>query len=123
MRSQLRHYQGVLKQYKPEDELSDLLLEAIIDELENRTPYVAHPSAVAHDAAQEGGPVDEPDAQDKQVLGTRLSDRPEQEAELPDGLHLEGPPEDEQKRRAEWLKLPRATRGFTQCCCIPRRQS
>ncbi len=55
--------------------------------------------------------MDEPGAQDKQVLGTRMSDRAGQEAELLDGLHLEGLPEDEQKRRAEWLKLPRATRA------------
>ncbi len=63
----------VLEQCSPEDEFSDLLLEAIIDELENRTPYVAYPGAMAQEAAQEGGPMDEPDAQDKQVLGTRLS--------------------------------------------------
>ncbi len=55
--------------------------------------------------------MDEPDARDKQVLGPRLSDRAEEEAELLDGLHLEGFPEGEQKRRAEWLKLPRATRA------------
>ncbi len=36
--------------------------------------------------------MDESDAADKQVLGTRLSDRAEQEAELLDGLHLEGLP-------------------------------
>ena len=63
----------MLEQYNPVDEFSDLLLEAIIDELENRTPYVAYPGAMAQEAAQEGGPMDEPDAQDKQVLGTRLS--------------------------------------------------
>ncbi len=70
--------------------------------------------------------MDEPDAQDKQVLGARLSDISEQEAELHDGLHLEVP-EDEQKRRAEWLKLPlrreRRCGGFTHCCCINRRLS
>ena len=55
--------------------------------------------------------MDDPDTQDKLVLGTRLSDRAEQEAYLLDGLHLEGFPDDEQKRRAEWLKLTRATRA------------
>ncbi len=79
----------MLAQYNPDDEFSDLSLEATIDELENRTPYVACPTAMAQEAAQEGGPMDEPDAQDKQVLGTRLSDRAEQEAELLDALHLE----------------------------------
>ena len=101
----------MLEKRNPDDEFSDLLLEAIIDELETRAPYVAYPSAMAQEAAQEGGPMDEPDAQRKQVLGTPLGDRTEQEAELLDGLHLEGFPEDEQQRRAEWLKLPLATRA------------
>ena len=48
----------------------------VLDEwMTKRTPYVACPSAMAQEAAQEGGPMDEPDARDKQVLGTRLSDR------------------------------------------------
>ncbi len=90
----------------------------VLDEwmIEKRTPYVAYPSAMAQEAAHEGGPMDEPEAQDRQVLGTRLSDRAEQEAGLLDGLHLEGFPDYEQKRRAEWLRLPR-------CYCINRRQS
>ena len=44
---------------------------------------------MAQEAAQEGGLIDEPAAQHKQVLGTRLSDRAEEETELLDGLHLE----------------------------------
>ena len=62
----------VLEKQDPGDEFCDLLLEAIIDELEARTPYVACPSAMAQEAAQEGDPMDEPDAQ--QVPGTHLSD-------------------------------------------------
>ena len=101
----------VLEKYNPDDEFSDLLLEAIIDELETRAPYVAYPGATAQVAAQEGGPMDEPDDQHKQVLGTHLSDRAKAEAELLGGLHHEGFPEDAQERRAESLKLPRATRA------------
>ncbi len=55
--------------------------------------------------------MNEAEAQGEQALGTCLSDRAEQEEGLIDGQHLEGLPEDEQKRRAEWLKLPRATRA------------
>ena len=51
------------EKHSPDDELCDLLLEAIIDEVEIWTPYVACPSAMAQEAAQEGGPIDEPDVQ------------------------------------------------------------
>ena len=69
------------------------ILKGIEQELNDRTCAYAFPAATVDEEAAERGPLDEPEDDELQVIGTRLGEAAEREQELMDSLRLDGFPQ------------------------------
>ena len=87
-----------------------MILEGIVAENETRRTVFAFPAEMVEEEAEELGPLDDAEEPEREVIGKNVTTAVEKEQEFLDSLQADGFPEDEQKRRTMWLKVPRATR-------------